>query len=148
MNTPTTSRSRWVLAITVLVWTLIAWAGRIGLLTGTEEWASWLRIGGSLMIGVIAAAALVTPWLSPLMKPVLYVLAAWSVAIWTRSLIVNWMGSGSLAFKLVHTGLAVGFYVIAWWAVTTAVRRDPVPGPDKGDRDEQGESEAARLAKG
>lgn len=142
----TTPRTRWTLAATIVAWTLIAWGGRIGLLTGAEEWWSWLRIGGSLLIGVIAAASLVTPWLYPVMRPVLYVLAAWSVVIWTRSLIVNWMGSGSLAFKLVHTVLAIGFYLIAWWAVTTAARRDPVTRPDEGDRYQQGDGEEARPA--
>lgn len=141
-----TSRSRWTLAVTIVAWTLIAWGGRIGLLTGAEEWWSWLRIAGSLLIGVVAAAALVTPWLYPVMRPVLYVLAAWSVVLWTRSLVVNWIGSGSLPFKLVHTVLAFGFYAIAWWAVATAARGNPVAGPDQGDGQEEGEGEAAGVA--
>lgn len=144
----TTTRSRWTLAVTIVAWTLIAWGGRIGLLTGAEEWESWLRIGGSLLIGVIAAAALVAPWLHPVMRPVLYVLAVWSVLLWSRSLYVNWTGSGSLAFKLVHTVLGVGFFAIAWWAASTAARGDAVPGPDEGNGRQQGDGEPAGLTEG
>lgn len=140
----TTPARRWTLAATIVAWTVIAWGGRIGLLTGAEEWWSWLRIGGSLVIGLIAAASLVTPWLYPVMRPVLYVLATWTVVLWTRSLVVNWLGSGSLAFKLVHTVLAIGFYLIAWWGVVTAARSNPVAGPDQGDGDQQRDGEQAR----
>lgn len=147
MKRSTTKRRRWALAVVVVVWTLVAWGGRIGLLTGAEEWTSTLRIGGSLLIGLAAAAVLVFPQLAPMARPVLYLFAAWSVVVWTRGLIVNWSGSGSLPFKLVHTVLAIGFYLIAWWAVAAA-RSDPVAGPDEGDGEEQGEGEAARLAKG
>lgn len=132
-NDLTTNRRRRALAVAILVWTLVAWGGRIGLLTGAEEWTSTLRIGGSLLIGVVTATVLIAPPLANVRRPVLYIFAIWTVVLWTRSLIVNWMGSGSLGFKLVHTILAVGFYLIAWWAVAAAARGNPIAHPDEGD---------------
>ncbi len=113
------------LAIAIAVWTLVAWGGRIGLLTSDEGVGAWIRIGGSLIIGLFAAATLVIPQLEPARKASLIVFALFTVVLWTRSLIVNWMGSGSLPFKLVHTVLAIGFYVLAGWAWVTATRTEP-----------------------
>lgn len=148
MKSPTTQRTRWTLAVTVVVWTLIAWGGRIGLLTGFEDWGAWIRIGGSILIGLIAAFSLVVPWLYPVTHPVLIVLAIWSSLVWARSLFVTWVGSGSFAFKLVHTILAGGFFAISWWAAVTATRGNPVSAPDQRDREEQGEGKPAGLPEG
>lgn len=133
-----------MLAGTILAWTLIAWGGRMGLLTGGEDWWAWVRIGGSMLIGSVAALSLVVPRLRPLKRPVLYLFAVWSVLVWTRSVIAVWAGSGSTAFKLVHTGLALGFYLIAGWAVTSA-RGNPVTGPDEGHGEQEREGESAGL---
>lgn len=104
------------LAIAITVWTLAAWGGRIGLLTIGEGIWSWLRIGGSLLIGLLAAAALALPQLESARKPALLVFSVFTVLLWARSLIVNWVGDGSLPFKLVHTVLALGFFALALWA--------------------------------
>ena len=104
------------LAIAITVWTLAAWGGRIGLLTSGEGVGSWLRIGGSLLIGFFAAAALALPQLEPARKPALLIFSVFTVLLWARSLIVNWLGDGSLPFKLVHTVLALGFFALVWWA--------------------------------
>lgn len=117
---------RVALAFAITVWTLIAWGGRIGLLTSDEGWGSWLRIGGSLLIGLFAAATLVVPRLKPARRPALIVFSMFTVVLWSRSLIVNWAGSGSLPFKLVHTVLAAGFFGLAVWAYLVA-RRDSTP---------------------
>lgn len=116
---------RVALAIAIAVWTLVAWGGRIGLLTSGEGVGAWLRIGGSLAVGMFAAAALVLPQLEPVRKPALIVFSLFSVVMWGRSLLVNWAGDGSLPFKLVHTVLALGFFVLAVWAygfATSSVR--------------------------
>jgi prepilin signal peptidase PulO-like enzyme (type II secretory pathway) len=114
------------LAVAITAWTLAAWGGRIGLLTNGEGIGAWLRIGGSLLIGLLAAAALVFPQLETARRPALMVFAVFTVVLWARSLIVNWVGDGSLPFKLVHTVLALGFFALAWWAFSYATS-----GPEK-----------------
>jgi hypothetical protein len=109
------------LAIGISVWTLAAWGGRIGLLSSGEGWGAWLRIGGSILIGLFAAATLIFPKLESVRRPTLVVFAVFTVILWTRSLVVNWTGDGSMAFKIVHTVLAVGFFALAAWAVALAV---------------------------
>ena len=111
---------RVALAIAITVWTLVAWGGRIGLLTSGEGLGAWLRIGGSLLVGVFAAASLAFPQLEPLRRLALIVFSVFTVVLWIRSLAVNWAGDGSLPFKLVHTILALGFFALAWWAYTFA----------------------------
>ena len=107
---------RIALAVAITVWTLAAWGGRIGLLTSGEGIGAWLRIGGSLLIGLFAAATLAFAQLEPARRPVLIVFSVFTVVLWIRSLIVNWAGDGSLPFKVVHTVLALGFFALAWWA--------------------------------
>ena len=110
-----------VLAISIVAWTVIAWGGRVGLLTSDEGVGAWIRIGGSLLIGLFAASALVLPQLSAVRKPTLILFSIFTVALWVRSLLVNWGGDGSLPFKLVHTVLALGFFALATWAFVTAL---------------------------
>lgn len=133
------------LAIAVVVWTLVAWGGRIGLLTDGEPatW-DWLRIGGSIVIGLAAGAALYFSEPGAFRSLVLYVFGVWTVVIWGRSMVINWMGSGSLPFKLVHTALAIGFFLLAWLAVSAA-GGDPISGPDEADGQQQGDGEPTRL---
>ena len=119
---------RIALGIAIGVWTLAAWGGRIGLLTSGEGWGAWLRIGGSLLVGLFASAALLVPQMEDARKPALVVFSVFTVVLWVRSLIVNWAGDGSLPFKLVHTVLALGFFALAWWAlsyVNTALSDQP-----------------------
>ena len=111
---------RITLAIAITVWTLAAWAGRIGLLTGGEGIGAWLRIGGSLLIGLFAVASLVFAQLEPIRKPALIIFSVFTVVLWIRSLIVNWAGDGSLPFKLGHTILALGFFGLAGWTYVLA----------------------------
>lgn len=111
---------RIALATAITVWTLAAWGGRIGLLTSGEGVDAWLRIGGSLLVDVFAAATLVIPQLEAVRKPASIVFSVFTVVLWVRSLIVNWAGDGSLPFKLVHTVLALGFFILAWWALTAS----------------------------
>ena len=111
---------RIALAISIAVWTLAAWGGRIGLLTSDEGWGAWVRIGGSILIGMFAAATLVIPQLEPARKAALITFSVFTVVLWTRSLFVNWTGSGSLPFKLVHTVLGLGFYALSAWALVVA----------------------------
>lgn len=109
---------RVALAVAIGVWTLAAWGGRIGLLTSGEGLGAWLRIGGSLLIGLFATAALLIPQLESMRRPALIVFSVFTVILWVRSLIVNWMGDGSLPFKLVHTVLALGFFALVWWGLS------------------------------
>jgi tellurite resistance protein TehA-like permease len=111
---------RVALGIAIAVWTLAAWGGRIGLLTSEEGLSAWIRIGGSLLIGLFASATLLIPQLAGARKWALIVFSVFTVVLWARSLIVNWAGDGSLPFKLVHTVLALGFFALAWWAFTFA----------------------------
>jgi hypothetical protein len=141
---------RIALGIAILLWTLAAWGGRIGLLTSEEGFDAWIRIGGSLLIGLFAGATLLIPQMEGVRRPVLLVFSLFTVVLWTRSMIVNWTGSGSLPFKLVHTVLAIGFFVLAWWgfAYATSSRSDAVSSPDEAHGQQQGDSEAAGLSEG
>jgi hypothetical protein len=125
------------LGAAVLLWTGVAWGGRIGLLTDGDGWPDLLRIGGSLLIGLVTAIALAVPSLRSRSAPLLYVFSVWTTALWLRSMVVNWSGSGSLAFKLVHTVLAAGFFSLAylvWRAVRTARAEETgSPAPEVSD---------------
>ncbi len=111
---------RTALAIAIVAWTLVAWGGRIGLLTSGEGLGAWLRIGGSIAIGLFAAATLLVPQLEGARRPALIVFSVFTVVLWIRSLVVNWTGDGSMPFKIVHTVLAIGFFALACWAVSFA----------------------------
>ena len=104
---------RVALGIAIAVWTLAAWGGRIGLLTSDEGVWGWVRIGGSLAIGLFAAATLLIPQLEGARRPTLILFSIFTVVLWARSLWVNWAGDGTLAFKIVHTVLALGFFALA-----------------------------------
>lgn len=122
-------RRRLGIALAIVVWTAIAWGGRIGLLTEDGSIWAWGRIGGSLLVALMAVLALLSPIGDRLAGGFVALFVVWTVVLWTRSLAVNWAGSGSLAFKLVHTVLASGFFVLAWfvWRERRAlIRRDPV----------------------
>lgn len=109
---------RIALGVAIASWTLIAWGGRIGLLTTGEGIGAWLRIGGSLLVGFFAAASLLIPQMEGTRRAALIVFSVFTMLLWVRSMVVNWVGDGPLPFKLVHTVLAVGFFALAWWAFT------------------------------
>lgn len=109
------------LAVSIAVWTLAAWGGRIGLLTSDEGLGAWVRIAGSIAVGLFAAATLVVARLEPAQKPTLIVFSVFTVVLWVRSLFVNWTGDGTLAFKMVHTVLGAGFFALAVWALVVAL---------------------------
>lgn len=141
------------LAVAIVVWTLLAWGGRIGLLVGGEGFGSWLRIGGSILIGLFTAATLVFAGLESIRRPTLVVFALFTMVLWARSMYVNWTGSGSLPFKLVHTVLAIGFFGLAFWAFSIARTPAPAGGdaissPDEAHGQQQAESEETRLPEG
>jgi hypothetical protein len=128
----------------ILGWTLVAWGGRVGLLTSDDTWFDWLRIVGSVVIAVAVAVVLWLPASSKIVDISLYGFAAWTVALWSRSMVVNWSESGTLAFKLVHTGLALGFGVLVWRSISFA-RGDSISRPDQTHGDKQGESESTSV---
>lgn len=132
------------------VWTLAAWGGRIGLLTSGEGWGAWLRIGGSLAVGLIAVLSLTVPALEGWRKPALVTFAVFSIVLWGRSLLVTWTGSGALPFKLVHTVLAVGFFALSWWALsmTSSSGAPATAAPDDGHGSQLGSDEAGDEAVG
>lgn len=114
------------LAAGVLLWTGVAWGGRIGLLTDAEGWFDLLRIGGSLLIGLVTAIALAVPSLRTRAAPLFYLFSIWTAGLWLRSMVVTWTGSGSVPFKLVHTVLAAGFFGLAYlvWKVARSRAED------------------------
>lgn len=117
--------SRTVLAVAIAVWTLLSWGGRIRLLTESEQDISnWVRIGGSLFVGALAVVALLA-FEGDLEKWILTSFAVWSAVLWVRSLISVWAGSESIAFKLVHTVLAIGFFVLTYFAFRVGWTEDP-----------------------
>jgi hypothetical protein len=117
------------LAAGVLLWTGVAWGGRIGLLTDGDGWSDVLRIGGSLLFGLFTAIALAVPSLRSRSAPLFYLFGIWTTGLWLRSMAVNWTGSGSLPFKLVHTILAAGFFGLAYllWKVARNRAEETAP---------------------
>lgn len=95
------------------VWTFIAWGNRIGLLTGDERndpW-TWIRVGGSLILGVLLTIVAVLLWRggepAGWMRVVFAVFLVLMLVIWTRSAISVLSGDESVSFKVVHVVLAV-----------------------------------------
>lgn len=116
-----------LIAAVVVAWALVTWGGRIGLLTGAEaaDPVTWLRVGGSLATAGLGAYGVVAGrrWL-------VWIYAAWTLAVWGTSLVSVWTADHSAAFLAVHTLLAVVSVGIAVLAVM--VRRDgasPTPEP-------------------
>lgn len=107
------------LALGILVWTAVTWGGRVRLLTGAEQGdlGTWLRVGGSIVVGVAAATVIAFASGGSLERWVLTLFALWSTVVWLRSLITVWLDDGSVPFKLVHTVLAAGFLLLAFLAV-------------------------------
>ena len=139
------------LAIAIAVWTLLAWGGRIGLLVGGEGTWSMVRIGGSFLVGLMAVMVLTIPTLRQARRVTLIVFGVFTSVVWLRSLYVNLTGSGTLAFKLVHTVLALGFLALAVWSLlvarnTTSTGGNPVSGPDEGHREKQAQGEPTRFS--
>lgn len=109
--------SRRIVGWAILVYTLASWGGRIGLLTdvdGGNLW-SWVRIGGSFVVGIVTWLSFVTNrW----QRPMAFFFAGFTTLIWIRSLVVVWTEpANSLAFNMVHTGLAALWLVMAGLAV-------------------------------
>ncbi len=76
-----------------------------------------MRIGGSAAVGLLTAIALIWGRDRSWAHVVIGSFVVWTVALWARSLLVNWLGDGSLPFKLIHTTLALGFLGLAVLAV-------------------------------
>lgn len=121
-----------LLAVLVAAWTLVSWGGRIGLLTAPELDDPWslVRIGGSLLVGLTTAAVLAfapepaARWAVGLR----WVFVAWTVLLWSRSVVVTWVAPPSIAFGVVHTVLAVGWFLLAWWVAPLGRDPDRQPG--------------------
>ncbi len=116
--------SRTVLAVAIAGWTLLAWGGRVRLLTDAEQAdpGNWARIGGSLLVGTVAVLVLVVAAGGAWERWALTLFAVWSTAVWVRSLSVVWPGEQSMSFKVVHSALAAGFLLLAFLAVERAWR--------------------------
>jgi hypothetical protein len=103
------------------LWTFIAWANRIGLLTGDEAsdpW-TWIRVGGSLLFGLALAGVAVTLWrgwpFSGWMAGIFVGFGILMLVIWLRSAFSVMGDDESSAFKAVHIVLAaisVGFGLV------------------------------------
>ncbi len=111
--------SRRTLGWVIAAWTLISWGGRIGLLTDADgaDLRSWLRIGGSLALGLVTGAAFVS---GRMVRVTGYVFAAWTSFVWVRSLVTVWTEPNTLAFRLVHTALALVWFALVAGAVRAA----------------------------
>ncbi len=97
------------------VWQMVSWGGRISLLTEAERFVAWnwARIGGSLVFAVLLAVVAVRGR-SRSAREVAVAFLVFAVLLWGRSLTLVWSDSdNTLAFNLVHTGLAVVTWALA-----------------------------------
>ncbi len=103
----------------MVAWAAITWGTRIGLLTDAEaaDPVTWLRVGGSLLTALAAAAALV---LVAVPTPVVAVYGLWAVGVWGTSLFRVWTEPHPTGFRVVHTLLAAVTWAVAWWALRAA----------------------------
>lgn len=96
----------------VLAATVASWGGRIGLLGDDgASFLSWVRIVGSLVVGLSAAAALAT---GAVVRPVASIFVVWTSAVWMTSSISVWAAPNSAGFRVVHSILAVAWLAVAW----------------------------------
>ena len=112
------------LALVIAGWTALTWGGRIGLLTGSEAGLAKARIAVSILLAVGAVVALIfrTAW----KRPALAVYAGGALLIWGSSLVSVWTDpTSSLAFRGIHTLLALGSMGIAGLAVAAFNRSGP-----------------------
>ena len=139
MRLPGTTDQR--LGVAVVVWSLVVWIPRIGIIPVNNTW-ELTRIVGSIGLGLLAGYVLFRP--VRIRSAALWAFGLWSVAVWTRSLWNYWTLDNPLDLRLVHTVLAAGFFYLAFRAIATA-RRDPVSKPDQSHRDEEREGEPTSL---
>ena len=123
---------RRALAAVIVVWALVTWGGRIGLLSGGEPVSSWVRIVGSLVVALAAGWALWRP--GRLTSTIVWVYASVTALVWVTSVFSVWTTAHELAFRLVHTVLAAVSLTVATLAVRAVTRSrsgrpEPTPSP-------------------
>ncbi len=122
-------------ALGAAIWTFIAWGSRIDFITSDDArdpW-NWIRIGGSLLLGVALVVIAVALWRGlPFTRTVGLVLLTFAglmIIIWIRSVFSVLNDDESLAFKLVHIVLAavsIGFgAILARFAVQQHIAQRP-----------------------
>lgn len=112
------------LGIAIIVWSLITWGGRIGLLTGDEttDPMVWFRIVGSLVTAALAGLALIGDRRWVMLAVVGYSLVA--LGVWGTSIVAVLPDmTASLQFKMIHTVLAGVSLVLAGLALRMAFSR-------------------------
>ena len=113
-------------------WQFVSWGGRISLLTEAEQFDgwNWARIGGSLVFGVLLGVIAVRGR-RPSAREVGVGFLVFSLLLWGRSLAMVWTdGDNSLAFNLVHSGLAL----VTWTLGALCVRASRAMTPESSER--------------
>lgn len=101
------SRSGWLIAF--VAWTVFVWAGRVR--NAGADPGAWLVAGAFIVLAVAALASG-----GRVRRAVLGVLVAATVALWALRTPLVWIRDYSVAFKVVHTVIAVisvGLAVVA-----------------------------------
>ena len=130
------------LGVASVVWTLVVWLPRIGIIPVTNAW-DLARIAGSIGLGLLAGYVLFRS--GPARNTVLWSFGVWSIVVWGRSLWNYWTLDNPLDLRLVHTVLAAGFFYLAARAFA-ATRSGPIPEPNQSDGDQQREGETSALS--
>ena len=104
-------RPRIPISVSLVAWTLLVWTTRIGniwndaSLTDSEKWG---RTGLAVSFTVLALAAVLALWRhAPWQRPVIAVLAVWTIVVWTVRSFGIATGDHTPAFTTVHLALAL-----------------------------------------
>lgn len=122
------------LIIALVAWSVFVWGQRLNNIWGDDDLTSGDKLTQSLLVlafvgGALAIAALAGRAAPPTLTRALGVFAVWTAGVWSVRSVEMLADDWSIAFKVVHTGLAIvsiALAVVAWRRSSDWSQR-PVP---------------------
>ncbi len=120
-----------IVLLVAAAWQAISWAGRISLLAGDEDWWSWVRIVGNLVVGALVLVVALGGF-RRLARPIGWLFLGVVAVTWVRSVWTVWTEANTLPFRLVHTVLGVVAITLGV-LVVGRLGRDFAPAGERGE---------------